>query len=149
MLLPEDESAYTYYRRVLAVDEQNEAAREGMARIVQRYGALASGALGEQAYDLANRYLDRALRIDPGNAEIRALRKRVATAVAQAEALALAQAEAEAEARAAAAQAAAERERMAAEARRAELAAEAKKNQLSNFQQLMRFVNGQGDDVAR
>lgn len=132
LLLPEADSAYTYYRRALAIDEDDQAARSGMARIVDRYAFLADRSLRNADLEKADRYVVRALRVDPHDAEVLKLRDRID--------------EAEAEA---AAMAAAREARMAADIPHPEPVAEPKKQKLSSFERLMRNVDGHFFNAGR
>ncbi|HFA59653.1 MAG TPA: VWA domain-containing protein, partial [Rhodospirillales bacterium] len=67
---PEGESALSRYRAVLALDPDNEAAKEGIRRIVATYvdWARAAGERGDTRKQVA--YLERALTADPRNADL-------------------------------------------------------------------------------
>ncbi|HFA59892.1 MAG TPA: tetratricopeptide repeat protein, partial [Rhodospirillales bacterium] len=67
---PEGESALSRYRAVLALDPDNETAKEGIRRIVATYveWARAAGERGDARKQLA--YLERAISADPRNADL-------------------------------------------------------------------------------
>jgi hypothetical protein len=90
LLRPKKNSAYSYLQAVLAIDPQNPYALSGFDRIVRRYGQMARWALGQGAFDRAERYITRGLWVDPENAAMLELRNDVNTAVAELEAAKLA-----------------------------------------------------------
>ncbi|HEY7885141.1 MAG TPA: tetratricopeptide repeat protein [Cellvibrionaceae bacterium] len=67
LMLPAHDSAYLYYQRVLAVDPGNRAAEQGLARIAERYLALAESAVEQGQHSQAQTYLERVLQINPGH----------------------------------------------------------------------------------
>lgn len=77
LLIPEDQSAVGYYRRIAALDGGDAIAEAGLARIVARYRELAESALAEQDFVAAQRFVDRALRVTADDAEVLALRGRI------------------------------------------------------------------------
>jgi hypothetical protein len=120
LLFPESDSAYGYYRQVLALDGENSEANAGMDRIADRYGALAENALQGRRLDRAELFIGRALRVAPNHPKVPELRRQIAAIVAQEQAQLEMQREAEREAEAA---------RLAAEAAaRAEAARQARAN---------------------
>jgi type II secretory pathway predicted ATPase ExeA len=129
LLLPEEESAYTYYRRALAIDAQDQGALAGMAQIVNRYAALATRALRDGRLERAERFVRRAQRVAPEDPGLEVLRGKVDRAVAQAEAEATLE-----QARLA---------RIAAEVPAPEPVAEPQPEKgLNSFERVMQFVNG-------
>jgi len=65
LLTPPERSAHTYFSRVLALEPDNELAREGMQEIVQRYLQLADIASRQGQFDNAESFLRRAAQVDP------------------------------------------------------------------------------------
>ncbi|NIM26975.1 MAG: protein kinase [Gammaproteobacteria bacterium] len=74
---PADSNAFVRYRAVLALEPANEEALEGLHNILTRYLALAKAASGENNFDLARRYLDKAGAVSPGAESIAAARTAV------------------------------------------------------------------------
>lgn len=75
LTIPEQQSAYTYYRQVLALDPDNEAARRGMRQVVQRYVWLSRRSLELGDYEHVEQYTERGLRLDADNEELRAIQR--------------------------------------------------------------------------
>ena len=72
---PEADSAYGYYRQVLAHDPGNPEARQGLLAIADAYYKLARRAEARWDYDRAYRYVDSGLKIEPGYERLLELRK--------------------------------------------------------------------------
>lgn len=70
LLTPENNNAFEYFSRALAMDSDNEIAREGIAAIVSRYLALAREAIGNGSFDSAELMIQRAKLVDATVAEI-------------------------------------------------------------------------------
>ena len=77
---PQGKNAVEGYQAVLALDPDNQAARAGLDRVLNRYTALADGALDEQKLDEAGEYLAKAEGIAPASAEVAGIRDRIETA---------------------------------------------------------------------
>ena len=135
LLLPEDDNAYGYYRRVLALDPDNGEAYAGLSQIVQKYGEMAENSLDKNDLVKAELYVERALSVDPGHSESLILRDRIERAIADVEATRQAAAE----------RAAAESE--AARQRRQESPAEPKASSPGALESLMWFVGGNATDA--
>jgi len=73
LLIPENNNAYSYYRQVLALEPGNADALSGLDRIVGRYIALARYAIQRQDKVRAKRYVERGLRVRPGDERLLAL----------------------------------------------------------------------------
>lgn len=84
LLEPAEDSAVHYYRQVLGWLPGNEAAREGLIQVGERYVALAEAAYGRREFALALEYIQQGLDAVPEQATLLALRdehpKRVAKA---------------------------------------------------------------------
>lgn len=76
LLLPEQDSAYYWYRKALRLDSDNAEAHWGMRKISERYLVLAAQAYERGARDQAEQLLQRALRIAASPADVAALRQR-------------------------------------------------------------------------
>lgn len=70
LLTPENNNAFNYFSRALAMDSDNEIAREGIAAIVARYLTLAREAIGNGSFESAELMIDRAKLVDATVAEI-------------------------------------------------------------------------------
>lgn len=138
LLIPESDSAFTYYGRVLEIDAGNAEALAGMQKIAQRYNALAWGAYRSGSFDRADLFVNRGLRVDPKNRDLLAMQARVGNAVTEREAAARARAEAQARA-----VRESERARRAAAAERERQRQQAEQQPKENaFQRLIRMVEG-------
>jgi serine/threonine protein kinase len=71
---PRDQSAVYYYRRVLALDPGNSAARQGLAQVTARYTSLAHQAMNKGQRERARRYVARGLSVDPKHSDLLALK---------------------------------------------------------------------------
>jgi len=67
-------NAFECYQKVLLVDEHNRLANTGIKNIADRYNELTIGAIDQNKLDLAERYLDKLVRVDPKYSGIKALR---------------------------------------------------------------------------
>lgn len=74
LLIPAGNCAHYYYRKVLALDPGNTVARAGIQRIVSRYTVMAGNAIARGNTEKADRYIDRGLRIRPGDDRLLAMR---------------------------------------------------------------------------
>ena len=70
LLTPIDDNAHARFRRVLALDPQNQLALEGLQDIVKRYLQLTEEAMRRGQFDEAKRLLDRARFVDASHPEI-------------------------------------------------------------------------------
>ncbi len=72
--VPAQDSAYSYYRRSLALAPNNPEATRGIHEILRLYAVLARQAADRGHLSRAARYLERGLHIDPDNVTLLALR---------------------------------------------------------------------------
>lgn len=91
LLLPKDLSAYHFLQQALALQPGNATAEAGLQRILQRYIDLAKRALAEDRLKAAQRFVDRAMRVDPADPRIPALSSDVEFAANQSMVLAAAE----------------------------------------------------------
>lgn len=77
LLTPEDDSAYLYYHRALAMAPNHPAPERGFERIVERYLQLAQLAIERQQWTHAGLMLDRAAFVDPVHNGITAVRQQL------------------------------------------------------------------------
>jgi tetratricopeptide (TPR) repeat protein len=75
---PPSNSAMFYFQQVLSLDPENEAARDGIRRIVQRYVSLSDSAAAAGSRAQAVMYLERASSISPNDPDVIAARARLA-----------------------------------------------------------------------
>ena len=75
---PEDGSAYSLYQQMLALAPDNDGARRGLEKIVERYVKLALAAADQQSYPRAHTMLARARRVDPAHPAIEPTARQVA-----------------------------------------------------------------------
>ena len=76
LLMPPNDSAYHYFQGALRLAPGNPEATRGIDQIVQRYITLSTRMLEEQNDLMARRFINRGLRIQPGNAVLLALREK-------------------------------------------------------------------------
>jgi hypothetical protein len=86
LLTPEDDNAYRYLRAVLLLDPANEAAKNGIQEIVDRYILLVKKAADRHENNRAKRYVMRGLSIQPTNRELLVLQDRIDRAIQSASA---------------------------------------------------------------
>jgi serine/threonine protein kinase len=67
---PKNNNAFEKYQQVLKLDENNEAAKQGVLLIADKYVSLAYGAMESNKLDRAAAYLRKAERISPGSERI-------------------------------------------------------------------------------
>lgn len=72
--VPEQDSAYSYYQRTLALAPNNREATSGIREILRLYAVMARQAADRGHLSRAARYLERGLNIDPDNVTLLALR---------------------------------------------------------------------------
>ncbi|MGM0632384.1 MAG: tetratricopeptide repeat protein [Pseudomonadota bacterium] len=77
LMTPPDKSAHAWFSRVLALEPDNALAMEGLRDIVARYVELAELAARQGQFDNAERFLERAGRVQPDHPGIEAGRQRV------------------------------------------------------------------------
>ena len=70
LLTPIDDNAHSRFRRVLAMDSQNELALQGLQDIVERYLELAGESMRRGIFDEAKTMLDRARSVDASHPNI-------------------------------------------------------------------------------
>lgn len=83
---PPSQSAWHFYKQILAVDPAHPGARDGLNRIVARYGVLARLVMDRQEYDKAQVFLSRGLEVIPGDDGLLALQRELLTRREQARA---------------------------------------------------------------
>ena len=76
LLMPPNDSAYSYFQSALRLAPGNTEATQGIEQIVQRYIMLSTRMLVEQNDTMARRFINRGLRIQPDNAALLALREK-------------------------------------------------------------------------
>ena len=70
LLTPDGDNALDFFNRALAMDSDNDLAKEGIAAIVARYLALAREAIGNGSFDSAELMIERAKLVDATVADI-------------------------------------------------------------------------------
>jgi type II secretory pathway predicted ATPase ExeA len=75
LMVPADDNAYGYYQEVLALDPTNDQARDGVQRIVKRYGELAGQSLRKGNRADARRYASRGLTLEPTDRDLLAIQR--------------------------------------------------------------------------
>ncbi|MCB1859728.1 MAG: AAA family ATPase [Gammaproteobacteria bacterium] len=79
---PERESAWHYYREVLAIDPGNQQANQGMRQITRRYGELALTQMEKEQYEKGLRFVARGLDIVPGEPHLLEMRQQLEERIA-------------------------------------------------------------------
>ncbi|MFV0478645.1 MAG: ExeA family protein [Parahaliea sp.] len=85
---PRQNNAWYFYHKVLALDADNTEAKQGLEQIPVRYAILAQSALSRSDLRRARRYIERGLKLQPGNRTLLNLQLELAqreTALEQAE----------------------------------------------------------------
>jgi hypothetical protein len=77
LTVPRDANAYFFYRKVLAAEPGNREARRGISRIADTYVRLAEREISRQDLDKARSYVERGLRIRPGDEQLAQLDRRI------------------------------------------------------------------------
>ena len=72
--MPEYDSAFRYYHKVLSIEPGNSIARQGIAKIGAYYADLVEQALGENNFLEAGQYITKGLTVVPQNERLLALR---------------------------------------------------------------------------
>ncbi|WP_456380853.1 protein kinase domain-containing protein [Thiolapillus sp.] len=67
---PRTDSAYYYYSKILKLDPGNRQASRGINKLAEKYVSLADRALAKEDEKKARSYIERGLRIRPGNASL-------------------------------------------------------------------------------
>ncbi|HET8706002.1 MAG TPA: serine/threonine-protein kinase, partial [Pseudomonadales bacterium] len=80
LTLPEDDNAQFYYRQVLSLDPENQAAQQGLDKLVVRFTELASAARDKKDWDAALEYIDRGLAVDGGDDGLEQMKKDIQAA---------------------------------------------------------------------
>ena len=75
LLYPREESAWRYFQEVLRLDPGNAAALAGAQRIARRYATLVRIRMGKNDDRRALRYVERGLRVAPGDGELLQLKE--------------------------------------------------------------------------
>jgi hypothetical protein len=71
---PLRDNAYYYYSRLLQMNPNDEAARNGLIQISERYAILAERDIAEGSYENARSYISIGLQVDPSNETLLVLR---------------------------------------------------------------------------
>jgi len=79
LTIPANDSAYYYYGRVLSLRPDNAAAAQGLNEIVSRYRMLIRSAMDDGDYAHARELIERALRVRPGDPQLKRLQRRAGT----------------------------------------------------------------------
>jgi serine/threonine-protein kinase PpkA len=74
-LTPANDNAVMYYRRVLELDADNEAARQGLIRVAERYEELARASFAAGRYDRGMALIDKGLAVVPEHAGLLQLKQ--------------------------------------------------------------------------
>jgi len=74
---PKGKNAYEVYRQILTLDPDNSAARKGLQTIVSRYRGWAQKQRDRGNFQRSLNNIEKALRVDPDNTELLALRQTV------------------------------------------------------------------------
>lgn len=74
--LPRDDSAIFYFREALALDENNEAALDGLERVVDECITLANHAFNKQEYMSGHQYIRLGLSLSPDNPTLLELKEK-------------------------------------------------------------------------
>lgn len=76
LTVPEQDNAYFYYKKVLALAPKNKEARRGKVEIANRYAYLAEREIERYEYTKAKHYVNTGLRVQPGHRRLVVLKQR-------------------------------------------------------------------------
>ena len=79
LMAPPADNAHYYFSRLLAIDPDNKAARQGFAAIAERFVVLAEEQFTRKNYDQAQAYITLGLQVDPDNKGLETLRSMIET----------------------------------------------------------------------
>ena len=74
---PANTSAFAYYQQILKIDDENDAAHDGIQRIADRYAAMAEASYKELSLSQTHIYAERGLMVSPEHAQLQELKKNV------------------------------------------------------------------------
>jgi len=74
---PADDNALAYYQQVLTLEPAHSAARAGIQSIADRYAGMARRAISRDDDGRARRYVRRGLNVQPGDAQLVALKEQL------------------------------------------------------------------------
>lgn len=77
LTVPEHDSAFGYFQRILAIDPGNSLAREGIRQIGEKYAELADSALSKDNFSDALAYIGKGLVVSPRSGRLLALKDRI------------------------------------------------------------------------
>ena len=70
LTLPDQDNALAYYQKVLQIDPDDQGARRGIARIIDKYKAMALAAQGKNKYSKAAQLIAKARSIAPNDTDL-------------------------------------------------------------------------------
>jgi serine/threonine protein kinase/tetratricopeptide (TPR) repeat protein len=79
LLLPKGDNAKASFDQVLALDENNVAAKQGIQKIITRYFQLASSAFKREDYDKTQRFIESGLSLNPNHRDMLLLKDALTT----------------------------------------------------------------------
>jgi serine/threonine protein kinase len=79
LLSPPADNAHYYFSRLLEIDPNNEAAKQGFSAIAERYVVLAEEEFSHKNYAQAQAYITLGLQVDPNNKGLKTLRSMIET----------------------------------------------------------------------
>lgn len=79
LLAPPANNAHYYFSRLLEINPDNEAARQGFLAIAERYVVLAEEEFSRKSYGQAQAYITLGLQVDPNNKGLKTLRSMIET----------------------------------------------------------------------
>jgi hypothetical protein len=79
LMTPPADNAHYYFSRLLEIDPNNEATKQGFAAIAERFVVLAEGEFSRKKYDRAQAYITLGLQVEPNNQGLETLRTMIET----------------------------------------------------------------------
>jgi len=79
LIAPPADNAHYYFSRLLAINPNNEAAKQGFSAIAERFVVLAEEQFTRKNYDQAQAYITLGLQVDPDNKGLDTLRSMIET----------------------------------------------------------------------
>ena len=78
-MAPPADNAHYYFSRLLEINPNNEAARQGFSAIAERFVVLAEEEFSRKNYDQAQAYITLGLQAEPNNRGLETLRSMIET----------------------------------------------------------------------
>jgi len=78
-MAPPADNAHYYFSRLLEINPNNQAAKQGFGAIAERFVVLAEEEFSRKSYAQAQAYITLGLQVEPGNKGLETLRSMIET----------------------------------------------------------------------